>query len=101
MLMIRPPSPWPTICRAAAWAPKKVHLRFVSRTASQLASSTSNTPWGMFSPALLIMTSSRPSSEATGSTARLDAGNVGDVHDYRHGPHPLGDSIRGLPVTAP
>src|SRR5919202_3981539 len=68
MLIMRPPSPRATMCRAAACAAKKLPLRFVSSTLSQLASSTSNTLCGMFSPALLTKRSKRPNSEATRST---------------------------------
>src|SRR3712207_6468776 len=72
--MMRPPSPRSTMGRAAAWVTKKVPLRFVSRTASQLASSTSNTPCGMFKPALLTRMSRCPNLESTLSTpARTEA----------------------------
>ena len=77
--MMRPPLPWAIICLAASWVPKKALFRLISMTFSYCASVVSRTEVRVSMPALLTMTSSRPSSFTVRSIEHLEVRDLAHV----------------------
>src|SRR5258706_11269372 len=69
MLMMAPPPPCFTICRAAAWPARKMPFRFTASTRSKSASSRSRNSAACTMPALPTRMSRRPNSFTAAATA--------------------------------
>ncbi|CFO31053.1 Uncharacterised protein [Bordetella pertussis] len=67
------PLPWRVMWRAAAWAPKNVPLRLMSRVRCQVCSSSSSAGMRAMKPALLTQMSSTPYCCATASASAREA----------------------------